>query len=634
MRVKKSLKYIMLLHKLENTKFINGDCSIKSINQESVFAIKNFLPFLPTIQTYDRLKLRADLLAALTVAMVALPQSMAFALIVGIEPQYGVYAIIVGSMLGALFGSSRHLHTGPTNTSSIVVAGAMAGFFSLDNFLGLLFLLSFLTGFFQFSAGILKLGSLTQFISRAVLIGFAGGASILIMVSQLPNLLGLPRHASLSILEGVLNILRNINNINSPTFLIGLGTIFFVIILNRLSPKSKSGVPYLPSYLLGVLGAAAVVMVAQLTEKGVVVVGKVPGTLPPLSLPAFDFQSIRLMLASALALSLISTAEAIASGKSTAILSGDRIQSNQELIGQGLAKMGVAFFSGMPVSGSFTRTVLNFRAGAQTQFSGFFSGLILLAMVLLFTPIIKYIPVAALAGIIIVIATKMISWKNVKLAFKATRSDAAVMLATFFATLLFHLDTAIFIGVGLSLFLFLRQVRRPRLIELDYDEVKGFHELKQSDQRHIPEISIVHLEGDIFFGAVDFFEDEIGRIANRDGLKVLILRMKRAYCLDATSIIALMQFIEKMKKNDKLLIISGVRGEVEEIFRRLGIDKVIGEENIFFSDTTILQSTRRALARAVQYINSKGERKYRLRLFYDKPEKARLNPTDDKDDPK
>jgi SulP family sulfate permease len=225
------------------------------------------------------------------------------------------------------------------------------------------------------------------------------------------------------------------------------------------------------------------------------------------------------------------------------------------------------------------------------------------------SPITKYIPVAALAGIIMVIALQMINWKQIRITLKTTRSDAAVMLATFASTLLFHLDTAIFIGVGLSLILFLRKAVHPRLIELDYDEANGFQEINHSDERHIPEISIVHLEGDIFFGAADFLENEIGRIASRPELKVLILRVKSACCLDATSMMALMQFGEKMKSDEKLLIVSGVTGEVERVFRRSGLDKVVGKENIFFSDVAVLKSTRKALHRALEYVNSQGEQK-------------------------
>lgn len=587
--------------------------------------LNNWLPFLKTLQTYNKIKFRSDVLAGLTVALVALPQSMAYALIVGVEPKYGIYALIVGSIVGALFGSSRHLHTGPVNTSSIVIAAAMAAYVHRDNYMAMMFLLALLAGVFQLGTGILKLGNLTQFISRSVLVGFMSGAALLIVVNQIPNLFGLPQISGGTFLINIFRIWENFSSVDAATLLIGVGTILLVLIVNRLSPKSASGVPYIPSYLLAVLGVAAVMALFSLADKGIAVVGKIPAALPPLSVPVFDWGSISLLTTSALALALISLSEAIASAKSVASLAGDKIEVNQELIGQGLAKMAVAFFSGMPVSGSFARTALNFRVGAQTRFAAAFSGIFLLVIVALFSPLTQYIPVAALAGIIMVIATNMVNWKHVLLSLKTTRSDAVVMLSTFASMLLFSLDTAIFIGVGLSLALFLRKAVHPRLIELEYDQANGFQEIKSSDKRHIPEISIVHIEGDIFFGAAEFLENEMGRIASRPGLEVLILRVKSACCLDATSIMGLIQFVEKMKKMNKLLVISGVTGEVERIFRRSGLEKVVGEENIFFSDLAVLKSTKHALQRALDYVNSKGEEKYRVSLFYDRPEKAQIN---------
>lgn len=584
--------------------------------------IKNWLPIIETARAYNKVKLRFDLMAGLTVALVSLPQCIAYALIAGVEPKHGIYALIIGSILGALFGSSRHLQTGPVNASSIMIAAAMLPYVHQDNYMGMVYLLAFLAGLFQLGAGILRIGNITQFISRSVLVGFMLGAALLIIVNQIPNLLGLANSNGNTFFK-LAAVFEHSHKINYVTLIIGLGSLLLVLIINRLIPKSSSGVPYIPSHLLAIF-CAAVIVIFLPEDEHILTVGKIPAVLPPLSAPVFDLHTIRLLMASALALALISLSEAIASAKSVASLAGDKIQANQELIGQGLAKMGVAFFSGMPVSGSFTRTSLNYRAGAQTRFASIFSGIFLSVIVVLFSPIVQYIPVAALAGIIMVIAGQMMNWQHIRLAFKTTRSDASVMLATFASTLMFHLDTAIFIGVGLSLILFLRKVQHPRLIELDYDEANGFQERKSSDVRHIPEISIVHLEGDIFFGSADFFEDEIGKIANRSGLKVLILRVKRSCCLDATSMMSLMQFIETMKKSNKLLIISGVTGDVQRVFLRSGIDKVIGKENIFFSDMAVLKSTRQALGRALQYVNSLGEQEYRVRLFYDRPDQARI----------
>ena len=241
---------------------------------------------------------------------------------------------------------------------------------------------------------------------------------------------------------------------------------------------------------------------------------------------------------------MLGLAESISAGKSVASFSGDRINADREFIGQGLAKIAVAFTSGLPVSGSPTRSLLNYRSGAVTKFSNIVASLFLATIVLIFTPFVKYIPVAALAGMLITIAANMVNWEHAKVALRATRADAAAMIATFVAALVFPLDTAIYIGVGVSLVLFLRRIQNPRLTELVYSEEEGFREIIEPKERPIPEISIVNIEGDVFFGASDFLDDRIIK-AVRDEMEVLILRMKRAYSLDATTILTLMKFVKR-----------------------------------------------------------------------------------------
>jgi SulP family sulfate permease len=334
---------------------------------------KKWFPFFSTIQTYNKQKFRLDVTAGLTVALVALPQSMAYALIAGVEPKYGIYAVIVGSIIGALFGSSRHLHTGPVNASSLVIAATLFPFVHNDNYMAMVFLLAFLSGVFQLVAGIFKLGNITQFISRSVLVGFMAGAALLIIINQIPNLVGIDKFPDGAITTKVSALIQNIGDAELMTFIIGLAAVLLVLMLNRLSPKTSSGVPYIPSYLLALIISSVVVALLGLTDKSITAVGAMPASLPPLSAPAFDLKTADMLASGALALTIISISEAIASAKSTASLAGDKIQPNQELIGPGLAKIGVSFFSGIPVSGSFTRTALNFQAGAQTRFAAVFS---------------------------------------------------------------------------------------------------------------------------------------------------------------------------------------------------------------------------------------------------------------------
>ncbi|MDZ7267514.1 MAG: SulP family inorganic anion transporter [candidate division KSB1 bacterium] len=563
-------------------------------------------------------KLRPDLFAGLTMALFALPQSMAYALLAGLEPKHGLYAFIIGTIAGTLFGSSRHLQTGPTNASAIVLASALTAYTNHPDFFGVMLLVTLLAGLFQLGAGVLRLGNLTQFISRSVLVGFIAAAGLLIAVNQLPGLLGFAGHSSISIIEGLEHVFSHRDQVRWEALALGAGTVLIALLLNKVSPKSAMGAPLLPSYLLAILAAAAVVAILKLEEKGVRVVGTIPASLPPVSLPLLDLNLLPTLAHGALALMLIGVAEAVSAAKAVAAFSGDQIDADRELIGQGLAKISVAFCSGMPVSGSLTRSMLSFRSGAVTKLANISAGIFLAVIVLIFSPLVRYIPVAALAGMLVMIAVNMVNWQHAKIAIRATRADAAAMFATFAAALIYPLDIAIYIGVGVSLILFLRKVQTPRLSELIYDESEGFQELKDPQQRPIPEISIVHVEGDVFFGAAEILQEQIARIVRRPELVVLILRMKRACCLDATGILGLMQMHQELKKQGKLLLISGATGEVERVFRRSGLDRIIGRENIFFSDVTLLKSTREALVRALAHVNKKAGAEYRLRLFYDR----------------
>ncbi|MEE9169897.1 MAG: SulP family inorganic anion transporter [bacterium] len=564
--------------------------------------------------TYGRQNLRQDLSAGLTVAFVALPQCMAYALIAGVDPQYGLYAFMVGSIVGALFGSSRHLQTGPTNATSIVVASTLAIYLGNDNFMGLVFLLGLLSGFIQLAAGLLRLGNLTQFISRSVLAGFIAGAALWIAANQMPNLLGVPREIHSSVFDELWYVFQNLGNTQLHVLLLGIGTILVALFMNRISPKSSTGIPLLPSYLIAILAAASMVSIFGLDARGVRIVGDISGTLPTFSLPVLNLDVVRTLMPGAIAIALIGFAESTSAAKTVASFAGDKLDLDRDFIGQELAKMFSSFLSGIPVSGSLTRTVLCYRAGAATKFANVFAGILFLLIVLFFSPIVKYIPLAGLAGIVMIIAANMIDWQYVKLAFRSTKSDALAMIATFVSALMLPLDTAIYIGVGLSLALFLRMASTPHIIELNFDEEAGFHELADAKKRSIPELSIVHVEGDIFFGGVDFMEDEIQKIARRDDLKVLILRLKRAFSVDASTIMALKKIHAELKKQNKLLLISGTTKELSEIFHRSGLDHVIGEENILYSGKTILKSTHAAVAHALEYLNREHGRSYEVSM--------------------
>jgi len=557
--------------------------------------------------TLTRNMVRQDLFAGLTLALFALPQVMAYALLAGIQPQYGLYAFIVASVVGSLFGSSRHLQTGPVNATSIVAASALAAYLNQANFMGVVWSLTLLAGLLQLAVGLSRFGNLTQFISRSVLEGFIGAGGLLIAVNQLPNLLGIPTRNSVSILAGLEQVITHLHQTRGDTLAIGLGTMMLVVFIKRISPKTKSGLPLLPAYLIAILAMTLFVALGNLEAQGVRVIDDVPRSLPPLSLPIFDLQLMRDLLPGALAVALIGMSEAISISQSVAAQSGDRIDPDREFIGQGMAKVLVAFMSGMPVSGSLTRTQLVFRAGGVTKLANVFGSAMMLAIVLVLAPWVRFIPVAALAGMLILIAVNMVNWEHARIVLRATRADAFAMLATFTAALFYPLDSAIFIGVGVSLLLFLRTTQTPRLHELVYDAQTGFIEIENTPMPPLPEVSIIHIEGDVFFGAADTLEQEIQKIAQRPRLRVLILRMKRAYYVDATFVLVLLKLHTALQKQKKHLLLSGVTPEARKVLRQSGADRLIGEENIFSTAPTIFQATRQALDRATSLVHQSNK---------------------------
>jgi SulP family sulfate permease len=565
-----------------------------------------------TSQHDKRETLRRDLFAGLTVALFALPQAIAYALLAGIQPQYGLYAFMVSTVVGSFFGSSRHLQTGPTNATAIVVASVLASYVHDDKFMGVVLLLTFLAGALRLAAGLLRWGTLTHFISRPVLEGFIAGAGLSIVINQLPNLLGIPGSTQPSILEAAAHVISGAHQLQPLAVTVSMGTIAAVLLLNRIIPKSPSGVPYVPTYLITLLLAAGAAAFWKLDERGVRVLGELPGAFPPLSLPLVDASLARALLPGAFAVALIGVAESISIAKSVAAFSGDRVDANRELVGQGLANMGVAFFSGMPVSGSLTRTMLSYQTGAVTKLGNISAALFFLLAVLVLHPLVRSIPIAALAGILIVVAFNMVNWRSVHMVMRTTRSDAITMVATFASAFIFPLDYALYVGVGVSLVLFLRKAQMPQVQELVYDAASGFHERDASLERATPEIAILHIEGNVFFGAADLVEEKIAHVARQENLHVVILRIKRAGTIDATFLLAIQKLAEEMIKRDKMLLISGVTGDVETIFRRSGFDRIIGRENIFYSDATILNSTRQALARAMEHVNAKVGTHYEM----------------------
>ena len=569
------------------------------------------LPIWQTLCSYQLEDLRKDLKAGFTVSALTIPQAMAYAMIAGLPPQYGLYAAIVGGFFSALFGSSNHLVCEPTNATAIVLAGALLQFHDRVDPLNAVLAVTFLVGLFHLIAGLGKFGNITQYISRSVIIGYTAGAVILIASNQVHNLLGFKLPETKSFYELLAETFHGLPHTNFINLAVGIFGILFMRALRQYRP-------IFPGVLLFLLFSALLGCAYNVWnpgERALPVMGGILPRLPHFSPPDIDLETARWMMSSALAIALLGMMEATAISKTIAASSGQQLNPNQELIGLGAGNLAASFFGGMPISGSLTRSTLSYQVGARTRMSTIYTSVMVALVILVAGPLSRYIPVVSLAAVVIVVAAQCVSRRLILLAVRATASDAVVFFSTFFATLFMPLDIAIYFGVGLSLALFLHKASAPHLMEYSFTDEGGLREIDSPKKRAHAQISIVHVEGELFFGAADLFQNQIRRICEEEKIKVVILRMKNARHLDATTMMAMDQLLDFLQENGRHLIISGISPDVSKVLKRSGLFDKIGAENIFPAEANLNVSTRNALKRALNLIHQATAD---IRIFYDK----------------
>ncbi len=595
------------------------------------------LPIRSTFKNYNLEKGRADLRASLNVVLLSVPQGMAYAAIADLPIVYGVVCAAVAALVAPLFASSRYTSLGPTNSTALMVFTTMAGLahLSADERLMLMPMLVLMVGAICFVGALIKVADLLQFISHSVLVGYISGAALLIMASQMKHLLGVAAgFESNGTFVGTLDSLFDRTaSFNWHPFALGAVTL--------------AGYLFMKRYLKGwPVFALALILFSTLG----VVLGHYSGTwsaglsffepfrlddLKPRAtrvLPEGFFHTISLLLTPALAVAFLASLENSVMAKSLAARTGGRPDVNQDMLAVGMANLASACTGSMPASGSLTRSALNFGSGARTGvaslLSGLFCALAIFALATLplvsgFENPVSYVPKACLSALIIGIALSLLKWSNIRVCLRSTPGDAAVFVVTFLAALVAKLDVAIFTGVGLSIMLFLRKASKPFLVEYEISDEGDLRELGEKRPRPIPAISIVHVEGDLFFGAADLFRTQVQRITGDDNLSVIILRLKNARHLDATSVMALRDLIEFVRKQGRHLIVSGATREVYKVLKFSGVldllqegtDRKEGQSNLFFyapSNPNI--STRDALRRAQELM---GTKKADVKIFYD-----------------
>ena len=475
----------------------------------SLWLVRLF-PFLAWYGSVNRSTLQADVMAGLTGAVIVLPQGVAFAFIAGLQPQDGLYTAIYSPIVADLFGPSRHLISGPTTAISLVVFAAISRHAEPGSpeYIELALTLTFLAGTYQLGLGLARLGALVNFVSHTVVVGFTAGAAILIATSQMTHVLGVAIPRGESFLHTWMDLAQLADTTSMGALTIAGVTLISALVLKRIWPRS----PYM---LFALVVGSLFAYVEQDLFRDIHWVGEIPSQLPPLSHADFSIATIRELASEAFAVALLGLIEAVSIARAVATHSGQRINGNQELIGQGLSNLVGSFFSSYAGSGSFTRSGINYQAGAQTPLSAVFAAGILAVILLTIAPLTAYLPVPAMAGIILLVAYKLIDWHHIYGIVRAGPEEGAILLVTFFSTLFLELEFAIYAGVFLSLFFYLQRTAHPQVIPLAPDPRTSQRQLSNARRRHLkqcPQFKIVRIDGSLFFGAVNHVGEMLHQI--------------------------------------------------------------------------------------------------------------------------
>ncbi|OBA00966.1 sodium-independent anion transporter [Halomonas sp. G11] len=465
------------------------------------------LPFLQWLPQQTPRSLRIDAIAGLTGAVLVLPQGVAYALLAGLPPEYGLYAAIVPVILAALFGSSRQMVSGPVAALSIALFSTLQPFADAGSseFITLAMTLTFLAGLFQLLLGLARLGALVELVSHSVITGFTAGAALIIAASQLPHALGLAQIESGNFLAIWPQLIARFEAIEPTALFITGFTIITCLAFQRWLPRW-------PGMIVAIVLATLLAAWLDPSRDIVQRVTSVQAGLPPLSTPDLSLENIRLLTPGAIALGLLGLVQSIAIARAIASRTGQRLDNNQEFIGQGLSNLGGAFFSGFISSGSLTRSGLNASAGACSPLAALFSALFLVPILLVASPLLKYMPMPAIAGQLLLIAFKLVDWKSIRESLTLSRSEATVLLITFLSTLIVALEFAIYLGVLASLILYLRRTTRPPVVKSDLSQVP----LTIQQVVEAQYCDVVRIDGSLFFGACDSIARRLERCEKPD----------------------------------------------------------------------------------------------------------------------
>ncbi|MBV1790571.1 SulP family inorganic anion transporter [Marinobacterium sp. D7] len=538
-------------------------------------------------------KLRADLLAGLSGAVLGLPQVMAYAMIAGMPPETGLYSAIIVTALAALLGSSWHMITGPAAAISIVILSIVSPLETPGSatYIALVLTLTLLTGLIQIGFGIFRLGSLVNFISHTVVIGFTAGAAFLIAASQLKHLLALSVPSNADLFATLTQVLRQLGQINPIALTIGLVTLLSAALLRVAGRRLGIRLPHL---LLGLIIGSLTGYLLDAQQNGVAMLGALPGGLPIPGLPAFSADTLESLATGAFALALLGLIEAVSIARAIALRSHQQIDGNREFLGQGIANASGSLFSCFAGSGSFTRSGANYDSGAQTPLAAIFGALCIALIMFTIPDITGWLPLPAMAGSILLIAWNLIDMPHIRQIARASRTESIVLTATFAATLLVNPVFSIYVGVFLSIAFYLRRTSRPSVIPvapLQNNERRSIRNVQRYRLEQCPQLQMIRIDGSMFFGCVDHIQAHLRRLAKMsEGPPLILIIGKGINFIDVSAAEMLIQEAERIEAQGGKLMFSSFKGILLDDLERTGLLARMGAARFFGSTEEAIAS--------------------------------------------
>jgi SulP family sulfate permease len=557
--------------------------------KSSVSAVRSFFPILDTLKNYSGDLLKGDLNAGVTVGVMLIPQGMAYAILAGLPPIYGLYASIVPLLVYAIFGTSRQLAVGPVAMVALLVVAGVGEFAEVGSarFIQLAILTALGVGVVQFLMGIFRMGFLVNFLSHPVLSGFTSAAALIIGASQFPNLLGLDIPRTKNVFLMVWNVLQNVSAIGLFTAIIGIGSIVAILLMKKWKKT-------FPSALVVVALGTVATWLFSLNQAGVAVVGDIPKGLPAFSLEFLHLGDFQMLIPIILVIALVSYMESIAVAKAVATKRNYKVDPNQELVALGSANIFGSLFQAFPTTGGFSRTAVNDQSGSNTTISSVISAGIIALTVLFLTPLFYYLPKAVLAAIIMVAVAGLFDLKEMKSLWQTDRKDLVMLLVTFIATLLLGIEEGIAIGVVLSLAMVIYSSTRPHTAELGrLGDSRNYRNTERyRDAETVPSTLVYRFDASIYFANVEHLNEDLGKRMERHGetLKTVVFDASSVNSIDSTGAHALHELIDTLREKGIEFRMAGLIGPVRDRMRKSGLMRFIGEENVFFDVSEAMES--------------------------------------------